>query len=352
VTTVFDPHDASGDAFTRRARVATGELPGPRIFTTGPIHTVPDGHPIAIVDAFAPWWIRWYARSHVAVAVANAEEARASIDRLAADGADAIKIVVDRIPLDGPRLRREIIAEIVAAAKARGLRVVAHIGTLEDAVDAADGGVAAWMHGVYKERIPDEAIAKLTGYGIPMVATLEVFDRYARATEGPWQATRLERETIDPALLASFYPPPDDFDPGPLEPWLEQVRALRAAGTPHDNVRRLHAAGVTILAGSDPQSGVFPGPGLHRELRQLVAAGLTPAEAIRAATLDAARFIEAKAEPDFGVIAEGRRADLLLVAGDPTADVVALEDIRALFQAGVPIERSTQSREAGAEEVR
>jgi imidazolonepropionase-like amidohydrolase len=107
-----------------------------------------------------------------------------------------------------------------------------------------------------------------------------------------------------------------------------------------DNVRRLHAAGVTILAGSDTQSGVFAGPGLHRELANLVRAGFTPAEAIRAATLDAARFIANSEAPDFGSVEVGRRADLLLVNGDPTLDVAALSAIRLVLLDGVPIERT------------
>ena len=100
------------------------------------------------------------------------------------------------------------------------------------------------------------------------------------------------------------------------------MRRERASNS--DNVRRLHAAGVTILAGSDPQNGVFPGAAMHRELALLVAAGLTPAEAIRAATLLPARFLTQSETPEFGEIAVGRRADLLLVDGDPTADLEAL----------------------------
>ena len=92
--------------------------------------------------------------------------------------------------------------------------------------------------------------------------------------------------------------------------------------------------------GSDTQSGVFPGPGLHRELRHLVRAGLTPSEAIRAATLDAARFLADGAEPDFGAVAVGLRADLVLVEGDPSADIAALERIRQVFVGGVPLERT------------
>jgi imidazolonepropionase-like amidohydrolase len=85
--------------------------------------------------------------------------------------------------------------------------------------------------------------------------------------------------------------------------------------------------------------GVFPGAGLHRELRLLAETGMTPAETIRAATLDAARFLAHGGEPEFGIIAEGKRADLLLVEGDPTIDLRSLANIRAVIKDGVVLER-------------
>ena len=68
-------------------------------------------------------------------------------------------------------------------------------------------------------------------------------------------------------VLQSFFPIPEDFDPGPLTSWVELMQATRAICL--DNVSRLHAAGMTVLAGSDVQSGVFPGASLHRELENL-----------------------------------------------------------------------------------
>jgi imidazolonepropionase-like amidohydrolase len=338
VTTVFDPSDASGDAYARRSRVAEGEQLGPHIYTTGPAHTAREGHPIFLVRAIAPAWIGWYLAPRVAVGVGTQEEAYAAVDRVASEGADAVKIVVDEIPLEAPRMSPTIARAIVLRAREHGLRTVAHIGTTQDAIDTADAGVALWVHGVYKERIPDDQIAVLAGYGIPMVATTEVFDNYARLATGPREATSLEREAESAALLDAFYPTPEDFDRRVLQSWLDLNEAAMEARV--DNVRRLHAAGVTILAGSDVQSGVFPGPGLHRELENLVRAGLTPTEAIRAATLDPARFLTESDTPGFGNVAVGQRADLLLVAGDPTRDVGALPEIREVLLEGVPLVRT------------
>lgn len=337
VTTIFDPSDSSDDAYERRQQVANGALLGPRIYTAGRIITHPKGHPRALVDHLAPWWIRWYLRPKIATGVANAEQAIREVDARAAAGADAIKIVVDQIPLDAPSLDNAVSQAIVSQARVRGIRTVAHVGTTADAIAAAEAGIALWVHGVYKERIPDDKIQQLVAYGIPMVTTSEVFDRYGRASEGPILPTKLEQESVSSTVLKSFYPIPRDFDVGPLQGWLQLMQKTRAVRL--DNVRRLHAAGMTILAGSDVQSGVFPGASLHRELTTLVAAGLSPAEAIRAATLAPAQYLAKTKTPGFGSVAVGKRADLLLVHGDPTVDIKALANIEEVILNGRLLDR-------------
>src|SRR5262249_29829363 len=150
------------------------------------------GHPVAVLDHLAPWWIRWYLVPRVTRQVATPEAARSAVRELADYQPDAIKLSVDRIPEVVPRIRRDVIAAVVDEAKSHGVRAVAHIGTTEDAIDAAEAGVAAWMHGVYKERIDDDQIARLAAFHIPMVATIVVFESYALTGQGPRVATPLE----------------------------------------------------------------------------------------------------------------------------------------------------------------
>ena len=337
VTTILDPADIASQIFPRRERVERGELLGPTIYAAGPMFTAPGGHPVPVLRQLAPWWLRWYLIPRLAVQVDTPEAARSAVDEVVGKGADVIKIGVDHLPDQAPRIRGEVLAAVVDEARRRGVRAVAHIGTVEDALDAARAGVAAWMHGVYKERIADETIPELAAFRIPMVATTVVFESYALIGQGPRPPTPLERETAPADVLAAFDHVPASYDFSFFGPYLEKMRAQRGAW--RDNVRRLHEAGVTILAGSDMQAGVFPGAGLHRELHLLAESGLTPAQAIRAATLDAARFLADGKEPDFGVVAEGKRADLLLVDGDPTQNLDALARIRAVVKGGVVLER-------------
>ena len=109
-----------------------------------------------------------------------------------------------------------------------------------------------------------------------------------------------------------------------------------------------HRAGVTVLAGSDaPDSFAFPGSGLHDELGHLVQAGLTPLDALRAATLEPARFLgleSSAGELQAGVIRPGARADIVLLNSNPLEDIGAVRDIETVVLAGAVYDRTELDR--------
>ncbi len=347
VTTVLDPADSTGDAVPRRERVASGELVGPRIYTAGRMVTCPGGHPLAVIELFAPRWIAWALTRGIAHEVETREEAFAAVDELAGSGVDVIKVAVDHLPPQAPRITVETMQAVNERVRERGLRWVAHIGTLQDAFDSGDAGVSLWVHGIARERATDEEIARLASFGIPMVVTIEVMDRMLRGLEAPIDPTPMELETVPQEVLDSFYPPSQEFVDGfkAFQSIAGEDEEMDVAAINGDNLMRLRKAGVTIFAGSDSQGGgIFPGASLHRELAQLVRAGMTPAEAIRAATLDPATWLANGASLDFGAVRVGLRADLLLVEGDPTEDVARLQDIVAVIVDGAPLERQPVKR--------
>jgi imidazolonepropionase-like amidohydrolase len=348
VTTVLDPADSTGAGPQRRDRIARGELLGPRVYTSGKMVTCPGGHPVAMIELFAPSWLSWFVTAGVAHQVETREDAYEAIDALVHEGVDVIKVAVDRIPPQAPRISTETLEAIDERAREHDIRWVAHIGTLQDALDAGEAGGSLWVHGLARERISDEDVARLAGFGIPMVVTIEVMDRMLRGLREPIDPIAMELETVPQPVLDSFYPPPDAY--------VEAFEAFSSVGgdgsgdldlfaISAENMRKLRRAGVTILAGSDSQGGgIFPGASLHRELAQLVRAGLTPAEAIRAATVDSATWLANGKPIEFGAIRVGLRADLLLVSGDPTEDIARLQDIAAVVVGGTPVERRAVAR--------
>ena len=106
------------------------------------------------------------------------------------------------------------------------------------------------------------------------------------------------------------------------------------------NLRRLAEAGARIAAGTDAGNiGTLHGPSIYRELRLMVDAGMTPAQVLSAATLGGARVMGREA--DLGTLAAGKLADLLILDGDPTADLGVLEAPREVVKGWPHPQRAT-----------
>ncbi|HEV3254148.1 MAG TPA: amidohydrolase family protein [Candidatus Acidoferrales bacterium] len=261
--------------------------------------------------------------------ITGPEEAQAFVDARIAEGSDYIKIIYDNGSAYGskmPTISKETMAAVVVAAHNRGKMAVAHIGSLAGARDAIDAGVDGLMH-LFVDAPPDPQFgAFVAAHHAFVVPTLSVNESVTGKPSGASLATdpRLEPYLMpdDVAHLKGSFPP--------LPTKLDLAYAQQA-------VQQLKAAHVPLLAGTDaPNPGTAHGASIHRELELLVQAGLTPAEALTAATATPARAFHLD---DRGRIAPGLRADLLLVKGDPTADITATRDIVSVWKLGVEADR-------------
>jgi imidazolonepropionase-like amidohydrolase len=249
-----------------------------------------------------------------------------------AEGSDYIKIILEdfsahsetrRIPTISPEQAR---AAITAAHKRKALAVV-HVSRLRDGQIAVEDGADGLVH-MFGEAGDAAFVAAAKRRKAFVIPTLSVLATMARTGEG----TRLGEDVR-------------------LRPWLTvaQTDALKASfGTTEPkpavladaikNVRDLHAAGVDILAGTDAGNpGTAHGVSMHGELDLLVRAGLTPVQALAAATSVPARRFRLD---DRGRIAPGLRADLVLVDGDPTVDILATRNIATVWKNGYIIART------------
>jgi imidazolonepropionase-like amidohydrolase len=338
VTRTFDPGASVPETFALRADIAAGERLGPTMYAAGPVFTAVNGHPAPMIRLLSPGFLADYLIPKLTRQIGSEEDASREVQALLPHRPDFIKMAVDKIPLESAMLSPELARAIAAAAGENDLRAVAHIGTTQNAIDTGDAGVSAWIHGVYKERIPDADIERLAGYGIPMIPTLIVFKSYAELGRGEFEATELERQLVPAAQLQTYMTVPEDYEQDPDgQAFMDHLREQRSNAL--DNVARLHAAGVRMLAGSDAQAGVVHGPSLHRELALLTKAGLPPLEVIRAATLYPAQFFTELEDPPFGVVAAGKRADLVVVRGNPLVEPAAVSRIETVVLGGVVLRR-------------
>jgi imidazolonepropionase-like amidohydrolase len=264
--------------------------------------------------------------------VLTPREARAAILRVLPYKPDVIKVFTDGwrygTAPDMTSMDEATLAALVDEAHQHGLKVLSHTVTLERAKIAARAGVDVLAHGVGDLPVDAELIGLMKAKGTSYVSTLAVYEPRDRAILSDMLAAVLEpvaRAGIHPPLSA---PPAirmirGDFVPSPRG---RRFKVLL------ENVAALHSAGINIGTGTDAGvTGTYHGWATLRELELTVHAGLTPLEAITAATGNSARAIGLS---DRGTISAGKLADLVLVEGEPLTTIEDIEKIRRVFLAG------------------
>jgi imidazolonepropionase-like amidohydrolase len=324
VTTELDMFTDAGLAASWRDQQRRG-LASSRadLFSAGILATAPGGHgteyPVKVPTLSRP------------------EEAQAFVDARVAEGSDYIKIIVDDLATFGggrrPTLDWPTVTALVGAAHARGKLAVVHVATLDAGRRALEAGADGLAH-VFADRTADRAFVDLArerrAFLIPtlsVVASIGGDTARARALLADPVIAIYAGDTERRTLEASF-------------PMKSSVRLENARAS----VASLAAAGVPLLAGTDaPNPGTAHGLSLHGELQLLVDSGLTPVQALAAATSVPARIFHLS---DRGRIAPGLRADLLLVDGDPTRDITATRRIVTVWKGGVAADRHPAARRA------
>ena len=337
VTTVLDLGGLTPAVFSERENIASGKILGPRVYAAGPMFTAPRGHPTEVLRDTLPWYLRWYVVPRATREVSDPDQASRAVGDLLPQRPDILKIALDAGGNgDVPCLRRETISAITAAGHAAGIRTIAHIGSSAEAIDAVKGGVDALAHAPWREEVSDDAVRVIAAAHIPVIVTLAVWDVAGTPRTGRSAFLPIEAEVAGSKLI--------DELTQPLPPLDDLLSSLsRAAAAAHDaryrNVAKLRAAGVQMLAGSDScNPGNLPGAGLHLELAKLVEAGLSAGEVLRMATRENAHFLAGDGA-EFGEIAVGKRADFVIVDGDPTTHIEDLGKISQVVLGGTILER-------------
>jgi hypothetical protein len=317
-------------AATLVARIAA-DHPGtsPRVFTCSPL-----------LDADPP------IHRGAGRAVADPAQVPAVLDEVKRWGAATAKIYAGT--------RREVGRAIIEEGKRRGLFVTAHLGAYS-AQDAATDGVEGLEHitSVFDSAIPPEhsggrgrvdltnprceaLIAELARRKVFVDPTLTVFRNMILLPDVP-EVRDHPDVALAPGRLRAFWPIYLQRSGCPQGGSLEDRR--REFAKYQELVGRLHRAGVTLLVGTDsPEPHVTPGVSLHQEMERLVESGLTPAEVLRAATLNNARAL--RQEANLGSIAAGKLADLVLLTGNPLEDVRNTRRIELVVRGGLVVRPS------------
>ncbi len=262
--------------------------------------------------------------------LSDPSEIRQALEELRDRGASGVKLWYDDWYGQLPKMEREVARIVIEAAAALGLRTYAHVYRVDDAKDLVRLGVRTLAH-MPRDRVADDELWTLmTEHDVAVIPTLTVPDANVVYLDRP---SFLE----DPAVVAHL--PEGALALVTSEEYLAGIRAKPEFGRLRQdladamaNVGAGYRAGVRFAFGTDAGlSQRIVGFGEHRELGLLVLAGVSPADAIRMATLGSAHVL---GREDLGEIAPGRRADLVVLREDPLAEVRALRTIESVWIEG------------------
>jgi len=288
--------DTTDASFQVRAQTLPGHA---RFFTAGRGITGPEPG-----RTTAPYW------------VTTVDEARKAVQENAAKKVDIIKFWVDDRLGTVKKLPPELYRAVIDEAHKSGLRVIAHIYTLEDAKATLRAGLDAFAHGVRDKDLDEEFMA--------------LVKQHPNLVLGPNMPDRGVVANIDwlrPSLAAT------DFDtlqkgntnrPDAHAFWEIQAR----------NLAKMNAAGVRIVVGTDGNTPYAA----HYEMADMVAAGMTPNQVITAATSNGAQFLRMT---DAGTIAANKSADFVVLDANPLDDITNTRKISTVYLRGAAVDRSS-----------
>jgi imidazolonepropionase-like amidohydrolase len=246
--------------------------------------------------------------------VTTEEEARTAVRELAERRVDLVKIWVDDRNGKYEKLSPALYSAIIDEAHSRDLLVAAHIFALEDAKGLLRAGIDAFAHGIRDVDVDHEVLALFRER--PNVVLIPNLANRGVAVDMSWicdtvsadEVVRIEAEFVD--------------QPGAQERFDIQAR----------NLVRLHEAGVRLAFGTDGG----PPWAAHVELEDMVAAGMTPAEVIVAATRNSAELLRLE---DVGTLEPGKSADFIVLNSNPLDDITNTRRIDAVYLRGIEVDR-------------
>jgi imidazolonepropionase-like amidohydrolase len=262
------------------------------------------------------------------------EAARAKVDEIVANGADFIKVWIDAQGGRQPKLTREYVAAVFERARRHGKLTMAHIVELADARMAVEEGVNILAHNVRDRDLPADFLNLLKARNVTVISTLAREEGMFRAAGGVTDNPFFTKG-LTPAQIAGLDQKLDTLANDPA-----RARLTRAFEQDKRNVKALADAGARLGFGTDSGGAAerffVQGFFEHRQMELLVEAGLTPMQVIEAFSKNNAAALGI--DRDFGTLAKGKAADLLVLSKNPLADISNMRTIEAVYLGGKKFE--------------
>ena len=308
----------------------------PRLVLAGPTFTAPRGHPTEQYTIAATNVRRRETRE-----VANVDDAQDKARELAHTGLQVFEVVYDRGTDQEPypRLEKDALETVIQEAHGHERKIFCDVGRSEEAATAVGLGVDA-IEGVWEEPLSENVLAEMARKQVFYVPVLSEQGDLLSLLDEPAMKAYLDepivKRTLTTTMKRSLASSGGTL--GSLRQALGNGSGLRQLLKQQQdrafaNVRRAQAMGVPLAVGTGSGSLlVFPGAAVHRELELLVRAGLSPLDAIVAATRNSAQSLGKGS--DLGTVEVGKTADLVILSADPLADIRNTQKIDFVIQNG------------------
>jgi len=319
VTSIYDAGNDSDYILKLREDERGGDIVSPRIFATGAIVTYPGSHGSGELSTLVDSW----------------PEAIPALDAHIARKPDILKLTYEERGWGArpmiPILPVDLMQRIISYYNDRGIRTTVHTSSEYRARQAIFAGIDTLAHPIIQGPVTDDFARLMGAKKIPMVSTLTIGENYSRLAEHPeYLDEPLYRATLTSEEIEILKTEKRrEYQERKWTWWMKIMTTIA-----QENVRKINAAGGVLVAGTDQSSG----PALHRELELMSDAGIPASDIIRIATLNGAIFLGK--ERELGSIEEGKIADMVLLAADPTADINNTKKIVQVIKGGQLINRS------------
>ena len=257
-------------------------------------------------------------RTEVPSWITTEEEARAAVRELGTQDVEMVKIWVDDRGDQFDKLTPELYGAVIDEAHIQGLKVTAHVYSLEDAKGLLEAGIDAFAHGIRDMDVDEDVVAMFEDR--PHVVLVPNLPGAGVATDLGWVSGTIPADQLNEMQARS----------------VDQPDAQEAFGIQARNLNRLNEAGVTIAFGTDGGAGWSP----HAEMEDMVRAGMSPAEVLVAATANSANLLGLD---DQGTLQAGKRADFVVLEANPLDNITNTRSIVDVYLRGEALDRASLS---------